>query len=200
MGMDFYKFEIKGVNVSEDLPDFFHVDDINKMWDMGVLCLKNTSRFQAWFDKSGFSSLKVRKMYSIDWDKFINSPEINKGCDNIVDYNDGANKEFNFIQTEDKNTGETFLFGKEDIPYLEEDYVFLDFKEIGYMRRPFSGDFSIQGYEALKKISHLEYEEANMYFYTLEELNSLKPFTNSQKLFASLYEDFNEKFIFHVNW
>lgn len=200
MGMDFYKLEIKSVNLNEDLPCCFHADDINQMWESGVLCLKNNERFKKWFEKTGFKSLKIRKLYSIDWDKFINSPKINKGCSNVVDYDDGANQAFNFIQTEDKETGQTFLFGKDDIPYMEEDYIFLDFKENGYIRRPFKEDSSVQGYEALKQISSVEYEEANMYLYTKEEMDKLKPFTYDQKFFASLYDEFNEKTIFHINW
>lgn len=199
MGMDFYKFEIKGVDTTNDIPDIFHSSNLGDLWNNELIAVRYNERFQKWFNQSGFETLKIRKQRSIDWANFEKTyPQFANYA--IVDYADTPTQEYNFIQVEDNHTGETTLIGGEDlpIPYLEEKYVFLNFKEVGYMRKPFYGN--LDGYHKLKEIDSVEYEDALVFVYNKNEMNALKPFTYDEKLFDGFIEDMKPTHIFHFNW
>ncbi len=219
MGMDVMRYSVVRTISVEEFNPIFSEDGYCDLMD-NFHKIKVDERTKNWLNKVELNTDHIRFEKEFDWETWIeNHPEYenHKYIDYVIHGDDP-----HWIHLESPD-GESILLDKTNavFPYRDNVFIFVEAKEIGYMRKPFrhsdapviqQGDAIVltvtnfsdkgrDGFGELKKIDPVQTEEANVYVFDKSQLQKLKQYSYDPKYFKEAFMDnweYNHYVLF--NW
>jgi hypothetical protein len=214
MGMDVFRFEVIRALTNAEAQAHLKSEEYNE----DIQSLDMSPRLAEWMVKNNIGPEFIFKSQDYDWEAWFEKNPQYKDW-HFADYDLHEESNPRWLQLESPD-GKTVLIDDGFIMKNTE-YLFVETKEIGYMRKPFrhsetpnrvEGDTLVltvtnfsdkgkDGYEQLKKIDPKQTEEANVEIFNLEQVESLKSYTCDEEYFEQMFmKDWKPNHYVLFNW
>lgn len=219
MGMDVFHYKIESILGKNEVSPIYNGEYFD-CENQNILTIVLDQRMKNWLSKTDLDQECIRTFKEFDWKKWLDKfPQYNPKSSHydgwvFEDYRlVGDKNDWMHLTKETESQTETEIL-KAGFTYIEKEVIFLNVKEVGYMRKPFrhsqtpirsEGDsiiitvdnFSEYGWgaqEYMRKISTEQTDNANLFVFEKLHLNELINYTNDKKMFSQMFiENFHEE-------
>ncbi len=217
MGMDVIHYEVKRVvptsEMKIELNEYGRVD-----LPKGYNALRVDERIINWLNEVNLDSKEIHEFKEFDWEGWLkDNPQYDSF--EYYDYQLHKENEDHWIQLV-SNEGKTILL-TEGFKYKKVEFIVVEEKEIGYMRKPFRhseepnqvndetlvinitnfSDEGLNGFKILNDIDSKQAEEGDVLVFNKNQLKNLKKYSCDQDFFNnSFIKNWKPKNYVRFNW
>lgn len=214
MGMDVFHYKITKVLNQEEVNHYYQNDPYNE----SIVQLDVNDRLLNWMKLNGIAASAIVEVTELDWEAWhMQNPQYKDH--EFISWELSPEVENKWLHLEN-TAGQTVLLDS-GFCYQQVPYLFVEKIEIGYMRKPFRhsetpskiangalvlsvtnfSDKGKEGFAKLQQIDAKQTQEANVFIFKYEDLDSLKEFSYCENDFErSLMQDWEKDHFVLFNW
>lgn len=224
MGMDVQHYLVNYIISEDKIPTTFQnpheygADEKISIEQNNKMFLWNSSISQ-WLT-SLYPDIQPRQTAAPDWELYLDTLGYNLEDWEVTAISDRFPDTQPFIEITNIQTNETKLLS-DNIPMINYEFVFVNIKELGYMRKPFQHsdtepyvendtlvftvtNFSDQGKKALellKKIDPVGAENCCVYLFDINQVFEFTEFSNAPNVWKeNFYNNFEKNSFIYLSW